>query len=68
MPLTPIGYNTINCSDWPIESGSYIQNITMVFNANGIKYFKATNEKGVSFDKGDSDKKVGDESYSLDFT
>jgi len=40
----------------------------MLFNANGIKYFKATNEKGVSFDKGDSDKKAGDESYSLDFT
>jgi len=40
----------------------------MLFNANGIKYFKATNEKGISFDKGDSDKKAGDESYSLDFT
>ena len=52
IQLNTIG-SSYECQEWEIPDGSYIAKIFIAYSASGIRYFKASTEKNINFDRGE---------------
>jgi len=41
-----------SCEDWIVPTNTYISNVRVGYNSQGVTYMRTTTNKGVSFERG----------------